>query len=390
MDLRVSDSESLAHLSPFDVRGYLVANQWTEAGRYGETARVFQRIGQNGKKIELIFPTTTDIDDYADRMKEILGILARTEERSELQIYKDLTVSGSDIFRLRAEDTHDDGSINIERANTLCREALSIVSAAALATNRPAKDYRGGKTPDRVEEYLNTVRVGQSELGSYVLPILSPVLPSLKPDQFSLFEDMDDEPFSRAVMFRLDAALGKLTYALQETLRFDSIEAFETAVEDGVSANLCQSVANLVSSLDGIEFSISWARSRPTRLPIKIHRFGRETAPALEEVVREFRKDQPKPEIRLFGPVVQLARDEFRFDGQFWIRSLVGNRVRKVKIFVDRPLYELVLKAHEEKIPITADGDLLKEKREWVMRTVTDLRLGDSDSDETDFDLLSE
>ena len=105
--------------------------------------------------------------------------LETVEDRSQLDILRDLYNSGFDVVRLAAlSPNSEDGTVRIEDGVQLFERARDILLAAACATVRPQPVFHSRK-PQQATEYMRKARLGQTEHGSYVLTLLSPVAPQL-------------------------------------------------------------------------------------------------------------------------------------------------------------------------------------------------------------------
>jgi len=139
-------------------------------------------------------------------------------------------------------------------------------------------------------EYLGRVRMGQTERGSYVLTILSPVAPALASQSELRLDDEPPEPFERQVT--LAEGLAALEHAARQAAASGGLSPLEEAVPFGVSANLCEAVAGLaaVSPAEGIEVRVAWSRTRPlvTSAPSRIF-LGSDSIPLIQEAARRFK-----------------------------------------------------------------------------------------------------
>ena len=203
MKVRIKDEAALARLSLLDVRAYLGAKGWSVIRPHGRYASMFGHpVHPNA---ELLLPLSETIGDYAERLGDLVRLLAEVEDRSELNVFTDLVKSGYDVLRFHAPDADLAGTIELDAGVALYTHAREVVSAAAQAAIKPKRVFRG-QSPAEAREYLDSLRLGQTEVGSYVLTILSPVPPALKiePD---LFGDVGPDPFARKVTRTMALAL---------------------------------------------------------------------------------------------------------------------------------------------------------------------------------------
>ena len=142
-----------------------------------------------------------------------------------------------------------------------------MLAAACAALDK--RVYYATRKAQRVMEYLARVRLGQSERGSYVLTILSPVAPELRPIQGELPLPAEIlEPYERRVARSAACeALIALDEAARQAATNGDMGPFHAAVRRGVSANLCDAIVGLstVSPGEDLDIHITWSRSRLDR-----------------------------------------------------------------------------------------------------------------------------
>ena len=280
----IEDPAALASLSWVDLKSYLDAEGWHRQGDYAGKAAIYTHADPSGRNWEVLVPLRDDVADDADRMGEAIHAVAKVEARDVQGVFADLSAAGTDVVRLRAPHADDDGTIKLIQGVAMYREAENLMLAAACAAREPRRLYHPRKIAE-VRDYLEGVRLGQTERGSYVLTVRSPVGPALRAQPQGSF--LDDEPFPRAVTLKLSQALQSATTAIRIAVENDQFEAFEAAVEHGVNANLCDAVAQLAVNGGGLDVRISWARVRPAPPnAVRQFRFSRDMARVLNRQPR--------------------------------------------------------------------------------------------------------
>jgi len=299
--------------------------------------------------------------DYAARMGDVLVAISELEGRPQLTVYYDLIKSGFDVIRFRAPNADDAGTIDLENGVALYDHARDLVSAAANATIRPKRAYLSN-SPAQAKDYVSSLRLGQTEVGSYVLTILSPVPPTLESQQIAMFPELaiPDEPFPRAVTRKLVGALHASKEAASQASATGKLDPFEAVVGAGVSANFCDAIAHLAERGDGVDISVSWSRVRPAPEPITIYSFNRDNARVLSEAAVAFREREPKTDVTIDGFVVGLRREPQEFDGKAKIRGFIDGQVRTLTAQFILPDYRKVVEAHDQKLRVRVDGELIK------------------------------
>ena len=168
----------------------------------------------------------------------------------------------SDLIRIRAPAGNAaDGTIPIKAAVAFVERARDLMLAAACAAINK-RSYFATRKPAQATDYLDHVRMGQTERGSFVLTILSPVTPLLR--LADLFPMEPPEPYERSVTRTLAVSLSAIRAAADTAAAQGDLKPFSDAVEQGVSANLCEALVGLaqVSPSDGLDIGISWSPNR--------------------------------------------------------------------------------------------------------------------------------
>lgn len=362
MKAHIVDADALSAVSPQALRAYAESEHWKPLERYGKHSHVFIKDEHND---EAIIPGTSAIGDYANVVAELIELFARTENRDELQVYRDLVTADRDVVRIRTPDADDDGSVKIEAGVDLVVHARDLLLSAACSAWSPRQTYRAGKVR-QADDYMSRVRLGQTEQGSFVVTLLAPVPPAIR-TQGTLWPIEDDEPFERQVTKRLSTGLDAAAAAIEKLNLCENFSVFEDAVSQGVSANLCEATGKLSENERGVEVSITWAKTRPTLLPRWSRMFTRSEGEMLKAVARTFYEKQPRPDEQVEGFVVDLHREESSDEGRVRLRAIVDGKPVSVQTELEPEKYKIAIQAHDEKRPLSLVGNLERVGRRWKL-----------------------
>lgn len=149
--------------------------------------------------------------------------------------------------------------VTLNHGIVLFDNAQKMVHAAACSALSP-KAYHLARAGTQAENFLKSVKLGQTEVGSYILTIIFPVTPDL-------LESVDDEsalPFERKVTRSLATGLNSLESAVRSQVAKPSLDPFLEGINQGVSANLCEALSNIGEGTAGtiMDTQITWARNR--------------------------------------------------------------------------------------------------------------------------------
>jgi len=237
----VSNTFTLEAISPETLSQYLRARGWHESGNFLGNASVWHR----GEELEVLLPKSDRLRDYKTRVREIIDVLELSEHRDRQQILNDLLLQPTDLIKIRI-DSPDiiGGTIPIDEAVRLYEAISKIMKSIASATVQPRSVYRGGIFTE-VREYLQELRVGETEQGSYIINVLSPIM-------------QEHENFGRKVNLFLNRALTAINTTTRDVLAGSNIDIFEQSVESGVSSNLCDALLEVGNYTDLQDLSFRW------------------------------------------------------------------------------------------------------------------------------------
>lgn len=143
-------------------------------------------------------PLATCLADDAARVADILAALEREEGRSQFQILTDLQHCGCDIVRVRGvcEETRA-GTLNFLRWVDFVARTRDLLLAAACSAATHKISYPE-RIPQQAQRFMESLRFGQTEQGSFVLQIFSPVAPQLRRQESQI--DQPEEPYEGRVL----------------------------------------------------------------------------------------------------------------------------------------------------------------------------------------------
>ena len=310
---------------------------------------------------EIIVPRTKHLTDYASVVARLIEIFADAAEMSEIALYNDLTTADRDVIRVRVDG--EDGTIGIHSGTSLVSGTRDMLLAAACSLDNPKPLYRASANREAAD-FVNQVRLGQTEPGSFVVTLLPPVV--APPTQKPLIPGTEDAnpPVARRVACRLHDALAATREAIERTMSGDT-GVFADAVASGISANLCDSLAQMTKPFHELEVRVTWARTRPMPMAHSTVRFNKDDTSVLSEAARGFRNREPRPDVHLPCSVQKLQRDDGETDGTVTLRTAIEDKIQSVTAVLSQSDYDRAIDAHKGKVPIIATGDLDRFGQRW-------------------------
>ncbi|MFJ7270773.1 hypothetical protein ACIQV3_29720 [Streptomyces sp. NPDC099050] len=398
----ITDAEfaEAATLAPEVVRRYLGGKGW-RAERGLSSGELWEWGAEDESRLpyEVLVPMRRR-RDYAGRVADILEVLSVVEERRAGDILREMQLPSSDWQFLRLTPPGPSGTaplLDLVSALSGLKELHTAAASSALTL----QSVQPGQKPQKVKEHVAAVRLDQTRVGSYIIAAHTP-LPELAFDrpggtagqgaaagQKALFDgdafpDSEPnpqltEPFTRKVSRMLFAGVMCAHAAADAALLGDSLDAFDTYVTAGVSANLCEALVKIAGE-ERRTFSLSfdWAPEMPmsqTSPPVTLT--GRHV-PALEAGAKELRERAAREEgAILYGVVTRLSGQGHR---QATIYGSMlhedPSRVRSVRVELRPEDVDRAAAAWRDGYEVAVHGDVepygtgvrMRDLREFVVR----------------------
>ncbi len=131
---RILDAGSVLALRPSAISAYLRTRGWTlvESTDQGTTWM------SSDADVDVLLPPDRALRDFARRVSELLVTLGRVEERSELDVYRDLTMATADAIRIQVTGKgSEEGTIALDDGVSVIQHARNLLLAAACSTVEP-------------------------------------------------------------------------------------------------------------------------------------------------------------------------------------------------------------------------------------------------------------
>lgn len=370
MLVQIRDSAALSSISIVSLRAYLNSREWADAGVWGERPITIFAREHNNRTWEILVPHKDTIAGYAENMAETVAVLAEMEGRSQLDVFYDLSAISCDVVRLHSLNGVAKEPLSLRRSADLLQDSYGMLGYAARSVDTPRAAYRGGPNAE-VADYLDNVRPIPGYTEGYSLTLHSSV-----PVGIGTQKDLwgnEQLPFARRVTNRLAEALRYAENAVPETIRTDTLDPFIDAKNHGVSANLCDSVAELVKRGKGIEINLIWAGVRPANAQTARFPFSQNSAEILDEAAKFLRINEPSYDERIIAQVVRLEREPDEFDGRADILTLRDRRSTRIKVEFPESSYDKVIEAFRSHGLISLTGDIYKIGNRYELHHPRDL-----------------
>lgn len=367
-------------ISVTNIRSYLLSRGWIIKEHYGEKALL---LSNKNESMTLMLPLKESFADYALRLSELIGQVSRYEERETSVILKEVMLSSFDVFRIKLIDNSSDGTLPLNVSPNLIDKAKEMLTSAASSYLQPKRVY-GPRKSKEVEQYIDKIRLGQTEVGSYVFTLLSPVVPRINatlPLPFSEPISHDEEPFGREVVKQLNRAIFAVHEAAQRAITTDDLSSFDSAVSKGVNANLCEAISDITHEAGAAIFSINWGAVRPIMFQqdetelLKPQKFNVRLADVIEEAAKKFREIEPRPDTLLKGYIYSLDKDKRDPQGNVLMKASLDGSFKTVKLYLNDEEYETAITAHRGYKTIIVEGDLQQRGKVRILNKIRNFRI---------------
>lgn len=347
------DRDLLNALEPSDVVAYVKELGWQQIDERPGRAS-YWRPGDK-EDFELVLPLSKNLGDYFLRLSDAVTLIAEVRRATPLQIIRAIRARFEDIFRAKLKRADaGDGTVPLDDGAAAISGVADMFEAAATTAIHSTPAFQ--RAPQEARKFLASARLGQTEVGSYVITVHSR-LPAQKDHTVPV-------PFERKVLMTLTSALAAANEAVTAK---DRERAFKKSVERGVSANLCRALFDLGARAEvaQLEFDVDWALAEPP--PPSVPRsvvFSRLAFPVLREAARYLSRIEPEEQFTLTGLVRRLEKDDptlFDEPGSVAIFGDVHGIGRAVTVRLQTADYIEAIHAHEAGRHVTVVGTLRQD-----------------------------
>ncbi|MFE7561810.1 hypothetical protein [Kitasatospora sp. NPDC057500] len=333
-----------AAVDPAVLATLLARHGWVRRG--GPTARYGRWTPPEGTDpgVSLLVPAGDGFDDAVELLTDAVTALARSATPSARAILLALALPGDELQWYRdlaaPAGATTPGAAPWEDTERLRHAARAMLAAGAKA-GRTRAAYFGARLDAWAGDFLDRVLV----VGG--APGLTAYTPA---------------PEGRAAVTTLVRALEALRDAVDYRRVSGGGEAFENAVQSGVSRELVESVQELVRGATAGRITVAWSAAAGTpggfgdrRIAVE---FSPGDLPALDEAADLLERIEPAVAVTLVGLVVRLKRADPAGPGGVRLRVLGGAEVDEVKVRLPDPAYRLAAEAHLAGTPVRISGRL--------------------------------
>ncbi|MEV0955121.1 hypothetical protein AB0I97_04450 [Streptomyces sp. NPDC049951] len=345
-----------------EIESYLIRSGWRRS-LSGPFAEIWQ---SNGDADATVFvPRESGAPDFSRTLQTLTAELARKENRPQADVALEISRQFLDVTDLRAEDADiTEGTIPLVAGIGLFNSAhRMMVSAAAATLHR--QGYYGNSMPRAAHKHARRMRLGQTRPGSYIVPVISNArFGSLVDNTFSeprLEASVDDSYFERRMLTTLSRALETLSEMTVIRDRSPSRLDVLSAVDEGVSSELCSAVLDVIGKggVELFDITFNWAPSSapPRDLSGKVE-FTDESADLIYQIEAELKETDVPAERVLYGVIRRLSLKKNETSGHVALETILDGKPRIVNFELPLDVYSKAARYHGERRPVVVRGIL--------------------------------
>ena len=375
------DERSLRSVSRTALAAYLRMHDWTKVADWTDRATVYGKT-VNEREQRIWVPIRETFADYADNMERSIQLLARVENRAPDAIFAELQATASDSIRVATLHGQSEHVLSLQDAGLLFRDSLAMITAAARSVKKPRRAFRGALPADAAA-YLKSISAAPTAFSAFDLTLLSPIPPlhgGVRSHSTRMRQMSFEHPFARRAVIRLKNGLSATQKAVADVKTQGKFTSFDNAVQEGVSANLCDAVVGLVQLSeefgDGLSVNVRWAPTRPLNenqlvsIPFSAH-----DADIIREAGDRLRARASYTDEHVIADVARLEREPEEFDGHAQLLAEIDDQSRRLSVTFDPTDFNAVIAAFRERRRIELDGDLHPIGRGYELRNPRNVRL---------------
>jgi hypothetical protein len=340
-----------------------VARHWLEIpSRLGHVA-IFRSPGAGAAELQL--PLDPGLADYADAVALATRRIASFEDRPLEQLLRDLLQPRSDTIRYALSGAATEaGTVGLIAGLSLVQGALKTLLASACSVQRPRR-FHPRMTLAEAESYVRACRLGQTEIGSYVLTIDAPL-------DIHAQLDATEIPFGRRATTYLFASTGRLAQAVRRGEPSRILD--DPADAPWVSANLCEALVEMMPTDESADLQLTGAWSpllpAPAATP-SVVRFDRTMFEPIERLARQLRPSAGTAAVKFVGKVVELSgapNPAGQLEGDVVLQVQADDQLLNARVTLGVEDYANAGTAHLSQQYVSVHGQLHRGRRTHILK----------------------
>jgi hypothetical protein len=366
-DTAISE-EVLKRLGPTALQRYATSHGWVRQSIPEKFRFALYRRPESSQ--ELILPQSDEYGDYLERIADFVTGLANFENISLRQVLNSVLNPPSDILKFGyvAPESRF-GYVPFLTGISLYDAALRSISTATYDVVRPEKFHLRMSNPI-ADAYVESCRMGQTEVGSFVISCICPVEPTSQiPVNVEDGAIVEETPaFGRQVTRRMLQSVKQIREFVQadQTNRLVEPQPGDLLI----SGNFFDSLLAfpIEHETASLHIDATWDKTvtqpdAPTRVEVRYDMFE-----AIENVARQLRPAKTTHKDKFIAKVIALKGEpnpEEQMEGDVTLLLLHQDASIRARVWLNARDYALAGQAHMHNGYVSFTGSLAKFKKSF-------------------------
>jgi len=378
----VIDHDTLRRIGPVALQRYALTHGWERKPLPDRFQLALYRRPDN-HRCELVLPQSQEFGDYYDRLEDFIKNLAAFEGVSVRSILNTVLNPHTDVLKFGYDAPEAKlGYVPFLTGISLFDAALRSISTATYDVVRPERFHSRMGNPT-AEAYIESCRMGQTEVGSFVISCICPVEPASQLPVVAEGADLaeEDPAFGRKVTRQVMKSVTQI----REFVLADQMNRLVNP-EPGdvtISGNFFESL--MAFPVDNEESSLyiaaNWDKSvpqpdAPARADIRFDMFE-----SIADVARQLRPAKVSREDKFIAKVVTLKGEvnpQEQMEGDVILLLLHMDAGVKARITLNAADYAVAGQAHMGNRYVSVTGVFSRFRKSNVIERYTSFVLMDN------------
>ncbi|MGW5610182.1 hypothetical protein ACWEWI_29665 [Streptomyces sp. NPDC003753] len=356
--------EIARHLTDRQLALALQSSGWQKYGGQDNLYSRWRPVAQNGERVRgLLLPQDTETDDYFELLSQAVAQAWKSGDRRIQSILERAATLHSlgDEVKFHKETQTRRGTIPWTAGEDLHAGAQKSMVVGAK-TRKSKAAYFGNANSFLAKSFLDSVLMGQTEVGSYVITAYVPPEEVYTERKINPGETIPlvGRHTGREITLGMVDALSAARESVDHFNASGSTYGFVENVRRGFCYELTQAVRALLRDSEGaeIEVEINSVEDLFTGAPAQRHKleFFPSDYPALETAGNVFASTAAAEYVTVLGAVTQLERPKPGEPGVVRLDVFGGSRAKKMRVRLKVEDYDLAVDAHRNNLALRISG----------------------------------
>jgi hypothetical protein len=310
----------------------------------------------------LLIPTDPETVDYRELLQEALEAATKrfAVASSDNELRALLALSAlDDVIKFSKESELAEGEIDWMSGESMVESLrVSLLSSAKATVEK--KSYFGHKFANFASRYLSTVRMGQTERGSFIVTAhsrASTQIPTSNSAKFREQSAIEGAVITAGeISATLTRALSTARDAIDESHTSGGLDVFRDAVSDGVSKDLMAALKLATESRGYTITSIARADDAGSLQRPSIVTFEQRDFAVIERAETFLAAAAPKEKVVVTGWVKVLSRPKQGTAGVVSVVVLSGSKASQIKVRLSEDQFAIASDAIKQERLIQVRG----------------------------------